>query len=193
MDASWMFSVLGTVAASGVTSALVSYWLNLKKDQNIFMRQKAEELYRAFERYDHVLGGHFLPYFSVLRGEQDYNSFLDEQLKRNSKETGSKQALSETQMLIGIYFPRLEASLSEYLKCRDELNSFLLLHKRKYKANALGEDIFKNWVEPFSDNFLVLGKRSDKLKLSIVSEARQYIPDVNSFFNKGPVSLKAEV
>jgi hypothetical protein len=102
---------IATIALSGVVSALVTYRLNLRKDQDIFMRQKAEELYRSFERYSHDLGMYFFHYFPLLNGLVDYNQHLDEEIKRGKEPKNTKDALSEVEMLTGIYFPELDAHL----------------------------------------------------------------------------------
>jgi hypothetical protein len=166
---------IATIALSGVVSALVTYKLNLRKDQDIFMWQKAEELYRSFDRYSHHLGMYFFQYFPLLNGLVDYNQHLDEEIRLGKEAKNTKDALSEVELLTGIYFPALEEHLKNFLAVRTELHHFLRLHKEAYKANSI-TDTKTEWSRPFSKRLPRLEAAAEVFKKSIVAEAQKYKP-----------------
>jgi len=75
---------IGTILASGVTSAVVTYRLNRRKERFEFLRGKAETLYLAVDQFVKVLGMHALTYYPVLKGEMDWNQMLDLQISSGS-------------------------------------------------------------------------------------------------------------
>lgn len=173
MNASAIILGIATIALSGVVSAFVTYRLNLRKDQNVFMRQKAEELYRAFDRYNHGVGLHFIGFFALLQGLIDYNTHLDEQIKKGEDGESVKKDLTEVEMLTGIYFPNLQTELKSYLEFRDKIHEFLRLHKAAYRRDAI-TDAKAEWFKPFTKRVLELGEIERSFKNSIVAEAHRY-------------------
>jgi len=173
MDLTPILISIATIALSGVVSALVTYKLNLRKDQDIFMRQKAEELYRSFDLYSHDLGMYFFHYFLLLKGLVDYNQHLDEEIKRGKEAKNTKNALSEVELLTGIYFPALDEHLKNYFAVRTELHNFLRLHKEAYKADSI-TDTKTEWSDPFSKRLPRLEAAEEVFKKSIVAEAQKY-------------------
>jgi hypothetical protein len=179
MDFTPVLVSIATIALSGVVSALVTYRLNLRKDQDIFMRQKAEELYRSFDRYGHDLGVYFFNYFPLFNGLVDYNQHLDGEIKRGQETKNTKDAFSEVEMLTGIYFPKLGTNLKDYLAVRTELHDFTRLHKEAYKAGSI-TDTKTEWSAPFSKLLLRLGTAEKAFKESIVAEAQKYKPSAKA-------------
>jgi hypothetical protein len=175
MDYTPILISIATIALSGVVSAFVTYRLNLQREQDIFMRQKAEELYRSFDRYSHDLGMYFFHYFPLLNGLIDYNQHLDEEIKRGSQINDTKDALSEVEMLMVIYFPELDAYLKKYFAVRTELHNFLGRHKQAYKADSI-TDTKTEWSAPFTKHLSQLEVAEKAFKQSIIAEAQKYRP-----------------
>jgi hypothetical protein len=173
MDIVTVVTSIATIALSGVISTVVTYRLNVRKDRDVFMRQKAEELYRSFDKYDHDLGGHFLAYIPLLDGLIDYNKFLDQKIESGRSPSGTKDALTQTEMLTGIYFPQLEPTLKSYLKFRDEMHGFLSRHKEAYRNGPI-RNTRREWSDPFAKLLLELGELEVGFKKSIIVEAQKY-------------------
>lgn len=161
---------------SGVTVAFFTYRLNLRKEHDGLIRQKAEDLYRAFDRYDKRLSGYYIQHVPLLRGQVDYNDHLDNIIQdgKQSSDAAAHAGL-EVQMLVDFYFDDLKPGLTNYLTIRDDLNSVIADHRRAYKAGKL----FDNTTE-FASKLLALlmdlGRSSDKLKSAIVAEGVKYRP-----------------
>lgn len=174
MDFSPVISGFATILTSGVVSAVVSYRLSLRKDEDNFKRQKIEELYAVFEKYDHFLGVHFLKYYTLFRGLQSYNEFNEEVIKQGAK-TENRDALAKTELLIAIYFPILQKHLNAYSKSRSEVNNLIFRHRDEYKKGPIN-DAERRWVKPLSNKLQNLEDLGKELKKAIVDEAQKFQP-----------------
>ncbi|MFQ5757932.1 MAG: hypothetical protein ACE5H7_17805 [Acidiferrobacterales bacterium] len=163
-----------TIAASGVLAAVVAYRLNATKEHVFFMRQKAEALYLAIERYDRTLGSHFVPYYSVIKNEITYNELLDLQIKdRGSAGSDSASALDAAIMLINVYFPNLKPHLDRYTTARECINKILADHKRAYKQ---GDTDGAPWFNPFHEAVQELDRVAAEFKQAVIAEAGKLAP-----------------
>jgi hypothetical protein len=157
-----------TILMSGVVAAVVTYRLNTTREHVFFMRKKAEELYLAVDQYDRVLSSHFLPGYSLIKGELDWNQFNDLAIKHADK--SHVDASLQMMMLIQIYFPNIQPFLDKYSEQREALNSILWAHKREFKRGRDGTKFLK----PFDDAMKKLILASDNLKKAIIAEARTF-------------------
>jgi hypothetical protein len=163
-----------TIAASGVLAAIVAYRLNATKEHVFFMRQKAEALYLAIERYDRALGSYFVPYYSVIKSEITYNELFDLQIKDRSRAASdSASALDTVIMLTNVYFPDLKPHLDHYTAARESINKILADHKRAYKT---GDTDSAPWFNPFHESVQQLGHAAETFKQSVIAEAVALAP-----------------
>lgn len=160
-----------TIVASGVTSSVVTYWLNRRKDQTIFLRGKAEQLFLAADEFEKHLGGHLISYFPLLDGRIDYNQMLDIHISDGSKAHvhGGAQTL---EMLVEIYFPTTRGALAQLWKCRDALNSLEDLIKRTYRVegHATDPDLKAKLLAASA----AISEANTALKTAIVEAARRH-------------------
>lgn len=173
MDPATVSLVIGlcTILASGVTSSLVTFRLNKNKDQTIFMREKAEQLYLSADAYGRVFGGHMISYFPLLEGRIDWNQMLDIHISDGSKEKEHGGAETMT-MLVEIYFPSVRPALARVWEARTEFNALTAKLKRHYKANGhVTEDY---WKSAFMDVTKRLNDAISSLEKEIVAAARRY-------------------
>lgn len=121
-----------TIAASGVTAAVVTFRLSARREDMQFRRRQLEVTYRAFGRFTTQLGVAWLPVISVMAGRLDYNQALG---MINAKPVENEpRALEELQMLVAIYFPEFDPLLDELLSIRDRANEVMHVHKERYRS-----------------------------------------------------------
>lgn len=113
---------LGTIAMSGVVSSIVTFRLSKSKEQQAFMRSKAEQLYLATDEFGKGFNSYFVGHFQLLNGRIDYNQMLDLQISAGSKERkyGGPETMT---MLVEIYFPTTREALANVWSARDTVNS----------------------------------------------------------------------
>jgi hypothetical protein len=165
-----LFISIVAILMSGVVACVVTYRLNTTKDHVFFMRQKAEQLFLATEKYDKDLGTNYIQYYQLLKGEISYNGFLDlnnDWLNKNKNMGACHEQMS---MLTLIYFPSLEKHLENYTNARDAVNKIIADHKRAYKTGEDGEE----FLQPFNEALGELIRQAETLKASIVTEARRF-------------------
>lgn len=158
-----------TVFMSGVIAAVVTYRLNMNKDHVFFMRQKAEELYLATERYDKILSGYFLTFYPLFSDELEYNDVFDLQIKKSGQ--GSSHDHELMTMLTRIYFPEIEPLYDRFSEAREEANKIVAAHKRAYKAGKAGG---VNWTRPFTESLVDLDAAAEAFKSAIVAQAHNF-------------------
>ena len=162
---------VATILASGVTSSVVTYRLNRRKDQLEFMRTKAEALYLAADEYGDILGSHSLTYYPVIKGEIDWNQMLDLQIESGSerREHGGAKMMT---MLVDIYFPTVRPALAQVFETRTGFNSFTHRMKRTYIQD--GELDPRMWMPEMNGQTAEIDKAIKQLQAAIVVAARSY-------------------
>lgn len=126
---------LSTIVASGVVSSVVTYKLNRNKEQMLFLRGKAEDLFLAADEYEKTLGGLLVTYYPLLDGRIDYNDMLDLQIKQGAKprERGGAETM---EMLVEVYFPTTRAALVDLWTAREKLNELTHRIRQTYQADG---------------------------------------------------------
>lgn len=170
-DASWVTLALGvgTILASGVTSAFVTSRLNRSKERFEFLRGKAETLYLAVDQFVKVLGQHALTYYPVLRGEMDWNQMLDLQIARGS-DSGRHEGAEVMEMLVELYFPAVRPTLDELFAARDGFNRITHAMRRDYKR--YGKVPVQEHGAAFQTAVELINERGDALQRAVVKTAR---------------------
>ncbi len=160
-----------TILLSGVTSSVVTYQLNFRKDQTIFLRGKAEQLFLAADEFEKEISSHLISYFPLLDGRIDYNQMLDLQIEQGSKPRahGGAQTL---EMLVEIYFPTTRGALAQLWNCRDMLNSLEHEIKRIYVAE--GDATRPDLKTKILAASAAISEANKALKAAIIEAARRH-------------------
>lgn len=160
---------LSTVVASGLFSSVVTYNLNRNKEQMLFLRGKAEDLFLAADEYEKILGGLFVTYFPLLDGRIDYNEMLDLQISQGAKprERGGAETM---EMLVEVYFPTTRAALADLWTAREKLND--LTHRIKQAYQAEGHVTHPEFKKEILEASAMLTEALKALKRAIVAVAR---------------------
>ncbi|MGO8865994.1 MAG: hypothetical protein ACLQME_05780 [Alphaproteobacteria bacterium] len=163
-----------TIIASGVFAAVVAYRLNATKEHVFFMRQKAEALYLAIERYNRALSSYFVPHYDVIKNKITWNELLDIQIKgRGSAGRDSAGALDTTIMLINVYFTELKPHLDHYSAARENIHEIIADYKRAYKK---GDTDGIRWFKPFDEGLRELDRSAEAFKQAVLVEAIRLAP-----------------
>jgi hypothetical protein len=122
-----------TIAMSGVVSGIVTFQLNARRDARELRRQKLETLYESFDGFVTQLGSHWVPYLGVMANKIEYNESLDLTIKKGNSEVKHLRTL---EMLIAIYFPKLQPHLDELHGVREMANEVMHQHKEEYRVKG---------------------------------------------------------
>ncbi|MDB5375884.1 MAG: hypothetical protein JWR00_330 [Rubritepida sp.] len=141
MDQTTVTLIVGlvTVAMSGVVSSIVTFRLGKSKEQQAFMRAKAEQLYLATDEYGKAFSGLFIGHLQLMNGRIDYNQMLDMQIADGQKDRKYGGAETMT-MLVEIYFPNARAALAQVWKTRDTISTVTAQIKRYYQEAGDASD-----------------------------------------------------
>jgi len=120
-----------TIAMSGVVSGIVTFQLNARRDARELRRQKLEAVYESFNGFVTQLGGYWIPYLGVMANKIEYNTALDMTIKNSNSEVKYFRTL---EMLIAIYFPKLQPHLDELNGVKEIANEVINQHKEEYRA-----------------------------------------------------------
>ena len=111
-------SAVLTVLGSGLSSAMVTYLLNMRRAEKDLRRTKLETLFVALNAYTSELEADYSYYRQVIVGELDQDKF------RELHNEGVKEAnpsYEAVEMLISIYFPQLKTPFESVLKANDKI------------------------------------------------------------------------
>lgn len=118
---------------SGVVSGIVTFQLNARRDARALRRQKLEALYESFDGFVTQLGCHWIPYIGVMENKIEYNTALDMTINKGNSE---EKHLRKLDMLIAIYFPKLQPHLDELTRVRKMANEVMRQHKEGYRVRG---------------------------------------------------------
>lgn len=141
-------------AFTGAFLSLVGSWLtsktNIKQlklqlshEEKVALRsikrERFEELYVLISHWSNELFGHYLDLTLVMKGQMDYNSYLDRIIDRGDK---NEFDFNRLKMIIDIYGADLKHAFSDVLKVREEWNDLVYKHKRAYQSGEVVADYF---------------------------------------------------
>lgn len=127
-------------------------------------KERLEELYILVCKWSHAFFGNFLHLSLVMKGQIDYNEYLD-----YINSSGVKGVdFDRIKMIIDIYAVELESSFSEIIKVREEINDIEALHKSSYLQGQSGS----SFLQPASNAQLKLGKVCEEFKIKVSEAAR---------------------
>jgi hypothetical protein len=171
MDAPIVTLILGfaTILASGVTSSMVTYRLNRNRNQTVFLREKAEQLYLSADEFGKTFSMQIITYLPLLNGRIDYNQVLDMQIEQGpaAKKYGGAETMT---MLVEIYFPSVRPALEEVWKARDTFNR--ITAEIKFVWERDGDVSAGDLKSRFMSAALAIDKCIKALQNEIVTAAR---------------------
>lgn len=133
---------------------------------NALKREKLEELYVLVDKWLGGIFGHYLKLTLVMRGEIDYNQYLDQVIVEGKENTVDFSRLG---MIVDIYGHELQPSYHKIMEARSELNKISAEHKRAYKSGDLDG---RKYVEPYTDAQMKLEELTELFKKEIAVHAK---------------------
>lgn len=166
-----IFTISGTLLGvyftnRGNTQRLVHQLEHERQTKRVqLVRDRLEELYVLAEEYANSVGGHYLPYMSVMAGELTYNQALDLTLQSGENGFPNYHRLG---MLIDLYFPAVKPAFDNLIAARNEANEILSDHKRNYKKGDLDG---RSFIRPLRDAITKIDQAAIQLKARIISNS----------------------
>jgi hypothetical protein len=140
-----------------------------KEQERTELLSKAEELYELTDKWVSGFSHHFLSLVPVMRGQYDYNTYLDSVIEYGKSQ---ESRFIRVEMLIAIYFPNLRQPYQKVLSQREEFNKIVGAYKEAYKR---GEMNGERYIEPFTQVALALDSEGETLKIAIAETARKIV------------------
>ncbi|EIK4762118.1 hypothetical protein ACCH75_003375 [Vibrio parahaemolyticus] len=153
---SWIgfFGVLfgAGLGLSGVVFANRSSLLRLKlqlatekdREHAQIKRERLEELYVLLSQWANMFFSHFFKLTLVMKGDIDYNQYLDEVIEDGKSSNVDFQRI---EMILNIYGRELLPIYEDILKCRSKINEISAAHKADYKRGKFNGE---KYLEPYS-------------------------------------------
>ncbi|MGF1887202.1 hypothetical protein L4D13_13795 [Photobacterium profundum] len=174
---SWIgfFGVLfgAALGLSGVVFANRSSLLRLKiqletekdREHAQVKRERLEELYVLLSQWVNVFYSNFFKLTLVMKGEIEYNQYLDEIIEDGQS---SKVDFQRIEMILNIYGRELLPAYKDVLKCRGKINEISGAHKEDYKQGKFDGE---KYLEPYTLVHTELDLRVQKLKKQLAELA----------------------
>ncbi len=127
-------------------------------------KERLEELYILISHWNNLFFSHYLNLTLVMRGQIDYNQYLDAINSSDNKGID----FSRIEMIIDVYGAEFSDAYKKVIKVRERINAINASHKRAYLNGSSGED----FLDVAADAQIALGNACDILKLQIAEAAR---------------------
>ena len=161
-------SILGVWLSNRSNIKQLTIQLQHEKDTNAvaLRREKLEELYVLVDKWLSGIFSHYLNLTLVMRGEIDYNQYLDQVIEHGKENTVDFSRLG---MIVDIYGHELQTSYQKIMEAREELNKISAAHKHAYKSGDI--DGIK-YLKPYTDAQLKLEELTEHFKKEIAEHAK---------------------
>lgn len=128
-------------------------------------KERLEELHILVNRWLNLSFGSFLHLRLVMKGETDYNQYLDTFIKTHSDE---KTDFGRLDMIVDIYGADIKDAYDRVMNTRSQINEIESDHKKAYQLGKPGWP----FIDPLSNAYLQLEKDGHALKEVIADAAR---------------------
>ncbi len=156
-----LISIL-TIIMSGGVASIVTYLLATKREEKLFRRKKIEELYLGIKKYCDAFFLNIVHFIPIFNG-YDSSSIKNEDAEEKEYDH------HEIEMLIFIYFPRLQPAWDEIDKVKGEFSAVF----RKYTANCKdGKRFHKELLPALNKCIDMLKAAKENMIKSILKEAK---------------------
>ncbi len=110
--------------------------------------------------------GNYLQLTLVMKGEINYNQYLDGIIERGKD---VKFNFSRLEMIIDIYGHELKPVYKKVLAARDKRNDIEYAHERAYRSGELNA---AQYLQPFSEAQIELEELTESLRKQVAEVAR---------------------
>ncbi|MDF1483481.1 hypothetical protein [Extensimonas sp. H3M7-6] len=128
-------------------------------------KERLEELYVLVCRWLNGMFSNYLHLTLVMKGECDYNAYLDAVIKASADRPVD---FSRIEMIIGIYGAEIRQAYDQVIEARTRVNSLISDHKQAYLQGKPGTP----FLGPFTSVQVVLEQDCEALKEAIARAAR---------------------
>lgn len=128
-------------------------------------REKLEELYVLVGHWVNYFFSNYLKLILVMKGEIDYNQYLDEIISDGKDQKNNFQRM---EMILHIYGRELLPTYNKVLECRKKVNKISATHNADYKKGKLNGE---QYIEPYTTVHLQLENAIEELKNEIAELA----------------------
>jgi len=135
-------------------------------DADTLKREKLEELYILVDKWLSGIFSHYLKLTLVMKGDIDYNQYLDKVIEEGKENTFD---FGRLEMIVDIYGHKLQSSYKKMMAARDELNKVSAAHKRAYKSGDIDGEKYLN---PYTDAQLKLNELAESFKKEIADHVK---------------------
>lgn len=129
-------------------------------------RERLEELYVLLGHWSSAIFGNYLSLTLVMKGEMNYNDYLDRVVSNGEKNLYDFKRL---EMIIDVYGHELKPEYEKVLAARTKRNEIETAHKLSYKA---GELEARRFLSPFSEAQIELENLTENLRKKAAELAR---------------------
>ncbi|SDD40431.1 hypothetical protein [Paraburkholderia lycopersici] len=128
-------------------------------------RDRLEELYILVGRWAHVSASHHLHLALVMKGQTDYNQYLDTIIAAASDD---KTDFNRLEMIVRIYGGDIASAFDDALTKRDTISQIHNTHKAAYKSGEPGD----RFLAPATQAQLAFDKACKTLQKAIAEACR---------------------
>jgi hypothetical protein len=132
-----------TIIGSGIASAVVTFKLNPRKDQQEFMRTKLETLFNAVRGFRKTYSVSMAVWISVMNGKIPYNTGQDIHIEAMK---GKPDDFGTIEMIVNIYFPELNFAFQSLVVKRDRANKILAHFNGAVKADEPTDHFDRDFI-----------------------------------------------
>lgn len=161
-------SILGVWLTNRTSIKQLNIQLHHEKitNSNLRKKEKLEELYILIDKWLGGIFSHYLKLTLVMRGEIDYNQYLDQVIEDGNK---NNVDFSRLGMIVDIYGHELQSSYKAIMDARSELNEVSIAHKRAYKDGDIGGE---KYLKPYTAAQVKIEKLTESFKKEIAQYAK---------------------
>jgi len=161
-------SILGIWLTNRANTKQLNIQLDYEKSTNSNLRkkEKLEELYVLIDKWLGAIFSDYLRLTLVMRGEIDYNQYLDQTIESGNQ---NNVDFSRLGMIVDIYGHELQSSYKTIIDARSELNDISIAHKRAYKN---GDIDGSKYLKPYMDASIKIEELAELFKKEIAVYAK---------------------
>lgn len=162
-----LLSIFGSWLSTRSSAKQLKVQLEFEKSETErrVRRERLEELYVLLGNWLSGLFGHSMTLILVMRGQIDYNQYLDQVIEMGRKR---KHDFNRLEMIIDIYAQSLKPSYQRILEARETLNDIADEHKRSYKAGDFDGERF---LKPYSEALLLIDELTERFRMEVAQLA----------------------
>lgn len=147
---------MGVSLCSGIFGSIITYYLNYRKEQEKYLREKAEQLFESLDHFSMGIKLHVIELVEKLKGKTHAKP------SESEKDDGLAASYRTMKMISSIYFPELRSHVDVVLTCRDRINSSFDAARKDAKRKpdfVLAAKDFEDSVDTLIQKIVTTGRR----------------------------------